>query len=523
MQHPGKRQFLRTRMALPALAAGLLLLLACGGTPPHSTSPPAADKSGTAARSMKATADRPGDEASDVSIAILEPELQLPESIGDLDDVRKRRYIRALVSIDRTDFFMQGGRPGGLEYELLRDYQNYLNRDEAKTLRHIELMYLPLPFDQLLSALEQGRGDIVAAGMTVTADRRERVNFSTPYIPNVREIIVGHREAPPILKLDGLSGKQLHVISGSSYAEHLGRLNESLVDKGLKPVIITQAGSYLGVEDLLEMVDAGIIEYTVADEHLAKAWAEVLPDIVLFRKVPVYSGGKIAWAVRKNNPELLADINKFMRSYRKGTLLGNILYKRYFNNASRLSNPVSPGQQEKIRELSVLFKKYGEVYGFDWLSLAAQAYQESRLDNARVSPRGAVGIMQVQPSTASDQNVAIENVAELENNIHAGVKYLAFLRDRYFSDPEMDADVRLRFAQAAYNAGPARVASMRRKAVAMKLDPNLWFDNVELAALTMVGQETVRYVSNIEKYYVALTLYLDAQEKRAEMRGELEG
>ena len=141
--------------------------------------------------------------------------------------------------------------------------------------------------------------------------------------------------------------------------------------------------------------------------------------------------------------------------------------------------------------------------------LGAMAYQESRLDHSMRSPRGAIGIMQILPSTAADPNVNIADITKLENNIHAGTKYLEFLRSRYFTDPDIDMLNRILFSFAAYNAGPARVAELRKEAEASKLDPNVWFDNVEIIAAKRIGRETVQYTSNIYKYYIAYSLIHD--------------
>ncbi len=439
----------------------------------------------------------------------------------DLPAIRERGHIRALVSFERTDFYLRGTEFSGIEYELLREYEKHLNKGRSPRQRRIELYYLPLPFDRLLPALAQGLGDIAAAGLTATESRRELVAFSQPYISSVRELIVGHRQSRTIASLDDLSGRELAVTRGSSHLEHLERLNEGFRARGMAPVKIRKTNRYLHVQDLLEMVDARILEYTVADEHLARAWSGALPGLVLYDQAPLYTGGQIGWAVRQNNPELLADVNRFMRTHRKGTRLGNILYRRYFSNAERLGNPLAPATQRRLAELTDLFREFGDRYDFDWRRLMAQAYQESRLDHSRVSPAGAIGIMQVRPATAADPKVGIRDIHELRNNVHAGVKYMAFLRDRYFSSPGINRRERLRFAQAAYNAGPRRVARLRRKAAEMGLDPNRWFDNVEIAALRFVGQETVRYVANIEKYYLAIRLYLDAEQQRHERRQQI--
>jgi membrane-bound lytic murein transglycosylase MltF len=156
-----------------------------------------------------------------------------------------------------------------------------------------------------------------------------------------------------------------------------------------------------------------------------------------------------------------------------------------------------------------LFRRYAGEYDFDWLMVAAQAYQESRLDQSVRSGVGAVGVMQVLPSTAAD--IGVEGIEELEPNINAGVKYLRYLHDQYFADLPLDRRNRHLFAFAAYNAGPNRIRRLRATAERVGLDPNVWFGNVEAVAAKEIGTETVRYVSNIAKYYVAYTLAMARQ------------
>jgi membrane-bound lytic murein transglycosylase MltF len=191
-------------------------------------------------------------------------------------------------------------------------------------------------------------------------------------------------------------------------------------------------------EDLLEMVNAGALKMTVADHHIAEAWAEVLPDIRIRDDLTIHSEGSIAWAVRKNSPRLLESLNTFVRKNKKGSLLGNVLFKRYYSASKWIGNPVSKAERAKLDTHIALFQKYADEFGFDWLALAAQAYQESGLDQSKKSGAGAVGVMQIKPSTAADKWVAVADIHLLENNIHAGTKYLAFLRDRYFDDPAIE-------------------------------------------------------------------------------------
>jgi membrane-bound lytic murein transglycosylase MltF len=218
--------------------------------------------------------------------------------------------------------------------------------------------------------------------------------------------------------------------------------------------------------------------------------------------------------VRKNNPELKKSLNQFLSRHKEGTLLGNIFFKRYYKDMRWIKNPLSRESLEKFEQYRVWARKYGELYDIDWLLIGALAFQESGFDHSVRSRVGAVGLMQILPSTAADKQIAVGDIHLPENNIHAGVKYLALLRDLYFNDPEMDPVERIRFALAAYNAGPARMKRIRKLAAEMGYDPNRWFQHCEIAALRIVGRETVRYVRNINKYYVSYTLAVQEREKK---------
>jgi len=301
------------------------------------------------------------------------------------------------------------------------------------------------------------------------------------------------------------------VLRGSSYAEHLRDLDRRLRAEGHSPIRIIESAARLTTEDLLEYVNAGTIEITVADDFRARLWSDVLPNVVVREDLVVHEGGHVGWAVRPGNPELLAALREFSNRVKKGTLLGNMLFKRYYQNTRWIDDATDPEEQRKLEQFRSLFRRYGDQYGFDWRAIAAQAYQESGLDQSKHSRTGAIGLMQVLPSTARGPRVGIPDITDVENNVHAGVKYLAFLRDHYFSDPGLEDEDRVAFAWAAYNAGPAKVRRMRERAREMGLDPDRWFHNVEYAALAIVGRETVRYVANIYKYYVAYKLAPNAR------------
>ena len=440
---------------------------------------------------------------------------------GDLPEIVERRLLRVLISFSRSNYFVDFATERGFEYELLRKYEEHINEGRRLSQRII-VTFVPVPLEDLLTELEKGRGDIAAGGLTITTERRRRVDFTDPYIPKVREIVVSGPSAPRINSTHDLAGKKVWVRPESSYAEHLRDLNRSLKAGGSEPIDIAIAPDNLATEDLLELVNAGVFDLTIADEHIAKAWAGALPEIRVHEEAAINSGGAIAWAVRPGNSELKASLNSFLRTVRKGTLLGNVFFNRYFTESKWISNPLSRADASRLEELILLFQKYGEMYGFDWEALAAVGYQESRLQQSTRSRAGAVGFMQLRPSTAADKNVGITPIDTVENNIHAGTKYLAFLRDRYFSDPAIPDGARFDFTLAAYNAGPARIAGLRREAAEKGHDPNLWYFNVETIAAARIGAETVTYVSNVNKYYLAYSSFVRERMQRDLQRRSLE-
>jgi membrane-bound lytic murein transglycosylase MltF len=291
-----------------------------------------------------------------------------------------------------------------------------------------------------------------------------------------------------------------------------------LKKKGKKQVKIVPADEVLEDSDLLEMVNAGLIPAVIVDRHKAEFWGEIFDKITLHPDIAVNTGGEIAWAFRKNSPKLKGVVNEFVKGHKKGTLMGNILYKRYLKENEWARNSLSPKERKKFDQTVNLFRKYADQYKFDYLMTAALAYQESTLDHSKRSHAGAVGIMQIMPATAADKNVGIPDIKNLEKNIHAGNKYLRFLRDRYFNDPSVDSLNQTLFTFAAYNAGPSRVAKLRKEAAGMGLDPNVWFRNVEVVAAKRIGRETVQYVSNIFKYYLAYKLIVQKEEYKEKLK-----
>jgi len=292
------------------------------------------------------------------------------------------------------------------------------------------------------------------------------------------------------------------------------QLNQSFQQAGKPKMNLVAADEMFEDEDLLEMVNAGLIPMIVMDSHKAQFWEQIFDNIKVHADIAVRTGGEIAWAFRQGSPKLKAVVDEFVKGHKKGTLMGNMLLKRYLRDTKYVKNPTTQAEMEKFRIMVAIFEKYAGQYDFDYLMVGAQAYQESGLDQSKRSPSGAVGVMQLLPSTAADPNVGIPDIEKLDKNIHAGTKYLRFIVDRYFKDEPMDDVNKMLFAFASYNAGPARVSGLRSKAAKMGLDPNVWFHNVEVVAAREIGRETVQYVSNIYKYYIAYRRLVDQQEKK---------
>jgi len=422
---------------------------------------------------------------------------------GDLDDMIERRKIRALVTYSQTFYFLDGPHQRGITYEALQLFEKQLNEELGRGHLKVRVVIIPVRRDQLIPALLDGRGDIAAANLTITGSRSELVDFSDPLLSGVSEVVVTAPGSEPLGSVEDLAGREIVVRGSSSYHESLQRLNLRFAAEGWPLVELTLAEEHLEDEELLEMVNAGLIPAVVVDSHKAQFWQQIFEGIDVHPDVAVASDGKIAWAFRKGSPKLRDQINAFVRVNRKGTLTGNVLFKKYLRNTRWIGKSLTPKSMARFEETVALFRENASAYDFDWLMLAALAFQESQLNQQLRSPAGAVGVMQILPSTAADSNVNVRDIHLLEKNIEAGTKYLRFLRDRYFDGPEMDETNKTYFTFAAYNAGPRRVAELRKEAAHLGLDPNVWFDNVEVVAARRIGRETVQYVGNIAKYHLA--------------------
>ena len=436
---------------------------------------------------------------------------------GDLDTMVERRAIRVLTVYGPGRYFLEDG-PRGTVQEYADKLQKVVNEAFKTGLLTVQVAVIPVARDQLFPALQAGYGDIVMAGTTVTDNRQAEVDFTNPVSKPLKEVLITGPSAPRLGSLADLSGKTVYLRLSSSYAESVRELSQKLVEQGQAPIRIEAVDESLEDEDLIEMVDTGLLPWAVVDDYKPQMWREIFTRVTVRDDLVLREGARLAWAIRPDSQQLKAFLNTFLKDNREGTLFGNIIRNRYIRDFDWTENAVGAEELSRYRKLSALFRKYGTDYGMDPTLLAAQGFQESRLDQTVRSHVGAVGVMQLLPSTAEDKNVAIPNIDELEPNIEAGAKYMAFLKERYFSGPELDEINGSLLALASYNAGPGRIRRLRREAGERGYNPNLWFDNVEVIVAEQVGRETVQYVSNIFKYYLTYRWINTADAERAAAR-----
>ena len=429
---------------------------------------------------------------------------------GDLDGMVKRRRIRFLVPYSKTYYFVDRAVQRGVAYDITRIYEADLNKRLKTGHVRIDVHCIPVARDQMIPALLAGRGDVVLGNLTITPERLKHVDFTNPFRHDVSEVLVTGPAAEPVVTVDDLAGKEIYVRKSSSYHESLERLNRDFSAVKKPPIRIRLAPETLETEDILEMVSAGLVKMTITETYIGDLWKEIFPRLTVHPNIAVRTGGDIAWMIRKGSPKLRADLNAFLAQVDKSGQRNEIL-QRYYKSTKWAKSATSRDELAKFERTVALFRKYGEKYEVEYLLLVAQGYQESELNQSKRSPVGAIGVMQVMPATGKDMRVG--DINQIEPNIHAGVKFLRAMMNEYYANEPMDQFNKGLFTFASYNAGPGRIRQLRKLAAQRGLDPNVWFNNVELMAAEKIGRETVTYVSNIYKYYLAYQLI---EEERAE-------
>ncbi len=449
-----------------------------------------------------------------------QPGLAVPREkwTGDLDGMIRRRTIRVLVPYSNTYYFVDRAVQRGLSYDVTRVLEADLNKKLKTGNIRLSVLCIPVNRGEMIPGLLEGRGDIAMGNLTITPERLKQVDFTEPFMRNAVEIAITGPDAEPIATATDLAGKEVYLRKSSSYYQSIQTLNAEFASTGKAPVKVRLAPENLEAEDIIEMMDAGLVKITIVEDYLAAFWTQIFPKLTPHPGVIVRTAGDIAWMVRKGSPKLKEELNAFLARVAKSGQRTELLAK-YLKNTRWAKGVTSKEEIRKFEQTVTLFRKYGDRYDVEYLLLMAQAYQESELNQSARSPVGAIGVMQVMPATGKDMRVG--DINQLEPNIHAGVKFLRSMMDEYYANEPMDRFNKTLFTFASYNAGPGRVGQLRNIAARRGLDPNLWFNNVELIAAEKIGRETVTYVSNIYKYYLAYQMIEEERAERQKIKEEI--
>ena len=442
---------------------------------------------------------------------------------GDFDGMLERRSVRFYVPYSRSLYFIDKGRERGISADLIREFERWVNKKYATQLgkRPLTAVVIVATRDKMRADLLEGRADVAVGNIKVLPELLKDVDFVAPDEKAAGvEILVTGPATPAIATIDDLSGKTVHLREVSSQTLSMKTLNERFKQTGKPEAKLVYLPSALEDEDMLEMLNAGLLQAVVVDDWKARMWAQALPKVKVHEDIVLRPKTKLGWAIRKNSPKLAAELNEFYAYYAKQAGGIPALQRQYMARVKALKDATASADQKRLLALVEIFKKYGQQYNFDPLMLAAQGYQESALNQDAKSHVGAIGVMQVMPATGAELKVG--DIRQADPNIHAGIKYMDQLMTKYFKDAKFDEQNRTLFAFASYNAGPGAIQRMRIEAAKRGLDPDKWFANVELVTAEKIGIQTTTYVRNIFKYYVSYTLTHDAKNHAQKMRQQVD-
>lgn len=407
----------------------------------------------------------------------------------DLDEIRRSKTLRVLVNQSRNSSGEVAGKSIGVENLRLRAFETYLN-DHASPAHRIHLKIIPKPKEQLLAA----------PGESVELSTVQGLTASAPTVAHAPLIVVGNKGERTFTRLEQLSGRTLALPTGSAAGEAIKAVNEKLAQRHQRPVQVEWVDASLAVEDVLEMVQAGIYPYTAVEQPIAERWAKVMPNLRLQRKISLDSPGHISWFTQANAPLLSATVDRFVASYQPPADQDTAFIKAYAR-LYKVHYPLASADRRRLEQLRPLLQRTARAQGMDWLNLAALAFKESALNPAARGAGGATGLLQITPAAA--QRVGVGNIQAVDNNVQAGAKYLALIERKFFSSRTLNERERMAFVLAAYNLGPERVQAMRAEARRRGLNPDRWFFQVERVAMDQVGMGPVSYVNSVNKYYLA--------------------
>lgn len=423
---------------------------------------------------------------------------QLPaQGQRDLAQIRESGVLRVLLNQSRHSSGEVRGAVIGLELQRLRAFERALNeRPGAKAIR---LQMVPLPKDQLLEALRQGRGDLVASGELFDAPAGPLLSASTAIAADVPLVVVARQGNRRYTQLQDLSGRVFALPAGSAAVPALQQLNRDLRARGLEPLDYEMMDASLAVEDVLELVHSGVVPLTVVELPIAQRWAGVYSRLRVDRHMVLAKDADLAWYVRRDATNLLARVNGFLHQQSVSPQADAEL-RRLYRSTYRLQNPLGRVELTRLQRVGPVLQRHAAEQELDWALLAALAFKESTLNPNARGAGGASGLMQVTPATA--RAVGVSDASGVDSNVLAASRYLARLRDRHFASPSIAERERRAFVLAAYNMGPQRVQQLRDEARRRGLDADRWFFSVERVALEQMGLRGGNYVNAVNKYYL---------------------
>ena len=414
---------------------------------------------------------------------------------GTLERIQQSGVLRLITTRSLNNFYLYKGEPAGFEYEMAKEFARFL---------HVDLDVVTPGWNNLLTYLNLGKGDFVGASMSITRERVEKVAFSIPYM-EVQQQVIHHSLVFGPKDVEDLAFRTVHVRRDTSYHYRLEEIKASGID--VRYILHDNVPT----EDLIAMVHDREIKFTIADSNIARLNQRYMPDIRV--GIPIQRKESIAWAVRKDDSEMLQEINRFFLYARETGKLKEIVNKYYGQpkefNVSEIKT-FHKRIQKHLPEYRDIIKSQSEKHGFDWRLVAAVVYQESRFDPAAKSRTHVEGLMQVTRAAASE--MGIEDRLDPIQSIQAGIKYLNQMYER-FEEIE-DNYQRLLFALASYNVGWGHVLDAMAIAEDKGLDPRMWnslkqtlplLSKPEIYKKTKHGYargwEPVRYVERILAWY----------------------
>ena len=427
----------------------------------------------------------------------------------DLAQIRHSGELRVLVNESRASSGEVRGQAVGGEYHRLKAFERYLNQRQQGSLR---LKLLPRPKTDLLKALQRGEGDLVASSELLQSEAAIHVSSSQALREAVPLVVVTRQGVRRNLRFEHMAGRSLALPRGSAAVEAVRRINQQLAERKLAPLMIEWVDDSLAVEDVLEMVQAGIYNYSAVEQPLAERWSKVLPRLRIDRHLVLDNRLDLNWYVRPDAPTLRASLDTFLDDYRPPADQ-DAVFQRVYRRSYKVHYPLNRADRQRLEKVRPVLQKYAAQQNFDWLALAAIAYKESSLNPAARGANGATGLMQITPAAA--RSVGVGNIAVLDSNVQAATRYMAKIRRSFFASPRLDPNERLAFILAAYNMGPQRVQSLRAEARRRGLDADRWFFQVERIALEQVGMGPVSYVAAVNKYRLAFDRERDVLEPRS--------